>query len=480
MSICRKRSTIYGSPPWNTGAALRFLSLRRDFLHDCWRSKAAPKLTSSTKRCCWDAGAGLAISKRLLTGLRLMLLFLDFPEETRKLLGPGTLAEGAFTGTYSTRPSSITFEILTPDRDVESSDDGLIPPTAYHCSCESFNILRRSRTSPIQPQMSATTWGQELVSTWFHGSKTVLCVIFSERAADSVNMEIPESEKKLRWVKCRLLTKSCTQRIALRTSSLSIITPSKLMMNRSPQVTGPRTIRSVNWKTWKRRIDAFQKWHYNIIALVAIHTLNRCCRARKPACEQQNDRTSPISGRLLVEDRSRCRCSWTKDWYSDRQPSISLPFTHPRSNRPSSRRPNKRSGAWLSPPMMIAGQKQLKPCPIFERAATTESTEVVNCSKKLRASRWNSRLKHELPILLRAANTRVLARNSPSWIGGNLEWLGNTYSSIAPQAAKRIPVRSSAADSRWTEPVRQTCGTRSHLLFDDGWNYSQLKQKYVS
>ena len=358
-----------------------------------------------------------------------MLLFLDFPEETRKLLGPGTLAEGAFKGTYSTRPSSTTFEILTPDRDVESSDDGLIPPTAYHCSCESFNILRRSRTSPIQQQMSATTWGQELVSTWLHGSKTVLCVIFSERAADSVNMEIPESEKKLRWVKCRLLTKSCTQRIALHTSSLSIITPSKLMMNRSPQVTGPRTIRAVNWKTWKRRIDAFQKWHYNIIALVAIHTLNRCCRARKPACEQQNDRTSPMSVRLLVEDRSSCRCSWTKDWYSDRQPSISLPFTHPRSNRPSSRRPNKWSGAWSSPPMMIAGQKQLKPCPIFERTATVESTEVVNCSKKLRASRWNSRLKYELPILLRAANTRVPARNSPSGNGGNLEWLGNTYSS---------------------------------------------------
>ena len=25
----------YGSPPWKTGAALRFLSLRRDFLQDC-------------------------------------------------------------------------------------------------------------------------------------------------------------------------------------------------------------------------------------------------------------------------------------------------------------------------------------------------------------------------------------------------------------------------------------------------------------
>ena len=103
---------------------------------------------------CWR---GIATSKRLFTGLRLMLLFLDFPEETRKLLGPGTLAEGALTGTYSTRPSSTTFEILTPDRDVESSDDGLIPPTAYHCSCESFNILRRSRASLTHPQTSATT-----------------------------------------------------------------------------------------------------------------------------------------------------------------------------------------------------------------------------------------------------------------------------------------------------------------------------------
>ena len=68
-----------------------------------------------------------------------MLLFLDFPEETRKLLKTGILAEGALTGTYSTRPSSTIFEILTPDRDAESSDDALIPPTAYHCSCVSLH-----------------------------------------------------------------------------------------------------------------------------------------------------------------------------------------------------------------------------------------------------------------------------------------------------------------------------------------------------
>ena len=70
---------------------------------------------------------------------------------------------------------------------------------------------------------------------------------------------------------------------------------------------------------------------------------------------------------------------------------------------------------------MIAGQKQLNPCPIFDRAATVDSTQVVNSSKDLRASRWNSRFKYYLPILLRAANTRVPARNSPLALGGNLE-----------------------------------------------------------
>ena len=72
--------------------------------------------------------------------------------------------------------------------------------------------------------------------------------------------------------------------------------------------------------------------------LVAIHTLNRCWRARKPTCEEQKDRTSPTSGRLLVEDRSSLRCSWKKDWYSARQASISPFLIHPRSERPSNKR----------------------------------------------------------------------------------------------------------------------------------------------
>ena len=38
-------------------------------------------------------------------------------------------------------------------------------------------------------------------------------------------------------------------------------------------------------------------------------------------------------------------------------------------------------------PMMTAGQKQFSPCPTLERAATVDSTEVVNSSRNLRASR---------------------------------------------------------------------------------------------
>ena len=148
--------------------------------------------------------------------------------------------------------------MLTSDRDVESSDHGLMPPTAYHCSCESFTNLRRSRASFKHPHTSATTREQDIVSTWPHGSKTALCVILSKMAADSANMAIPESEKKFCWVKCGLLTKSCRQRMALCTSSSQIITRSELMTNRPPQVTGPHTIRAVSWKTWKNKISIFQ------------------------------------------------------------------------------------------------------------------------------------------------------------------------------------------------------------------------------
>ena len=390
MSNWRRNNNSSGNPPWKTGAALRFRPLRRDFLQDCWRSKAALKLKSSTTQCCWDDTSGLPISKRFFTGLRLIFLFLDFPEETRKLLGTGTITEGALTGTYSTRPSSAIFEILTPDRDAEPSDDGLMPPTAYHCSCEPFIALRRSTAWSTQAQTSSTTCGRDAVSTRLHGSKTALLVMLSQIAADLADIVTPESEKKFRWVKCGLLTKPCTQSRAPRTSSSLMMTRSSLMTNFSPKVTGPRSNRAVSWKTYKKWFISDSASHQVLPLLVTKHTLNRCWRAWKPACEEKNDRTSPMSMRLLVKDRSSCRCSWTKDWYSARQASISLPSTHPRSKSPSNNKPNKCRGAWSSPPMMIAGQKQLSPCPTLERAGTVDSTEVVNSSRNLRASRWNS------------------------------------------------------------------------------------------
>ena len=141
-----------------------------------------------------------------------------------------------------------------------------------------------------------------------------------------------------------------------------------------------------------------KRWH-RFITFATIHTWNRCWRARKPACEEQNERTSSTSGRLLVEDRSSCHCSWTKDWYSARQASISLSLIHLRSNSPSNKRPSRWNGAWSSPPMMITGQKQPNSCQILERAPTVDSTEVVNSSGKLRASRWNFFFQKETPNL---------------------------------------------------------------------------------
>ena len=186
---------------------------------------------------------------------------------------------------------------------------------------------------------------------------------------------MPESERKFRLVKCGLLTKSCTQSRAPRTSSPQIITRSRMMMNFSPEAPGPRTMRAVCWNTLKNKVIYFRLKHSQIFkTLVTIHTLDRCWQARKPAWEEQNDRTSPTSEKILIEDCSSCRCFWIKDWYSARQASISLPLIHPRSKSPSYKRLSRRNGAWLSPEMMIAGQKHLNPYPIWKRVATVDGT----------------------------------------------------------------------------------------------------------
>jgi len=82
-------------------------------------------------------------------------------------------------------------------------------------------------------------------------------MMLSQISADSANIATPESEKKFRWVKCGLLTKSCTQRRAPRISSSQIITRSRLMMNFSLEETGPRTMRAVSWNTWEKQDDFF-------------------------------------------------------------------------------------------------------------------------------------------------------------------------------------------------------------------------------
>ena len=201
----RSNNSIYGNPPKKTGAALRFRQLRPVFLQVCWRSKAALKPKTSSTRCCWDNEGGLVVSKRLFTGLCLIFFFFNFPEETRWLLGPGVLMERTLRGTSSTRPSSTILEILTPYRDAECSADGLIPPTAYHCSCESLTAIRRSTAWFTHTQTSASTFGRDVVSKWLQGSITALLVILSQIAADSVNIAMPESKKSFLRVKCEIL-----------------------------------------------------------------------------------------------------------------------------------------------------------------------------------------------------------------------------------------------------------------------------------
>ena len=97
---------------------------------------------------------------------------------------------------------------------------------------------------------------------------------------------------------------------------------------------------------------------------------------------------------------ARCRRTFplplllAKDWYSARQASILLILIHPLSRSPSSSKLSRRSRAFSSPPMTIAGQKQLFPRPILDRAVTVEITEFVTSCRYCRAFRWNPFFKY--------------------------------------------------------------------------------------
>ena len=88
------------------------------------------------------------------------------------------------------------------------------------------------------------------VSTWLHGAYSGLDVIQSAIATYSESIVTPNSEKKLVCVKCELRTASSTKSKTSRTSRSGMGTRSKVIVNFSPWVAGPRTTRAVNWNTW--------------------------------------------------------------------------------------------------------------------------------------------------------------------------------------------------------------------------------------
>ena len=79
-----------------------------------------------------------------------------------------------------------------------------------------------------------------------------------------------------------------------------------------------------------------------------------------------------------------------KDWYSALNASFSLPLVQLFLSSPSKSLLKSCKGATSSPPITIAGQKHLKPCPMTERAATVERTQITKTSGNREASRRNS------------------------------------------------------------------------------------------
>ena len=165
------------------------------------------------------------------------------------MLGPGGPRAGGATGTYSTRPSSTTSDILTPGLDALDAVSLRAVPLWYQCSLVSLALRRRNSTQSQQAHKSETTWRAQEDSTTLHGAKTGLHVMLSLIATDSDNMVKPVSENKFLCVKCGLQTKSCTQSKTPGTSSFLMATRSRLMVNSSHCVGDPRIRSVVNWNT---------------------------------------------------------------------------------------------------------------------------------------------------------------------------------------------------------------------------------------
>ena len=146
------RYCVYGKPIWNTGPARQSRPLQRDFAQKVDAAKADAKLGSSIEDRLGGLAGGLDTPnlRGNFTGLRVIFLFLLLEGE-RILLGPGEPRAGGPTGTYSTRPSSTTSDILTPGLDAVSLR-GVSP--WYQRSLVSLAERRRNTTQSQQAHRS--------------------------------------------------------------------------------------------------------------------------------------------------------------------------------------------------------------------------------------------------------------------------------------------------------------------------------------
>ena len=114
----------------------------------------------------------------------------------------------------------------------------------------------------------------------------------------------------------------------LLTASWLMATRSKLMLNLAPRLLAPLTMSVVSWRT-RNKTQNSRKWIKNQEIKTKLPTWQRLQRAQNPACEDQEDRMFPTSGRLSIETRSKSLRSCTKDWYSALLATTVDPRTHP-------------------------------------------------------------------------------------------------------------------------------------------------------
>ena len=241
---------------------------------------------------------------------------------------------------------------------------------------------------------------------------------------------MPESEKKFLWVKGGLLTKSCTQSRAPRTSSWEIIIGSKLMMNLSQEVTGPRTMRAVSWSTWEKQDVSF-----------LIQTITRLYQIRHDTFFKQLLASTETSlPRAKLQDIAYVRAAFR--W---RPLHLSLILDKTLVFIPTS----LNLTAFDPPPFRKSIQEMIQQ---MQQRVVVSTNDVGRAKTTISLSNFGTSsyggqhrvreffqkstgvslqlsFKYKLPILLKAANTRVPDKKSLSAIGGNFDWLASRFCS---------------------------------------------------